>query len=257
MTGLPSAPPAGGSSVKRARPAWALALFGLLALAGIAGLTALGIWQLERRVWKLDLIERVDARIHASPVPAPGPEAWASVSAASDEYRRVGVRGRFLNDREALVQAVSDLGGGFWVMTPLVTDRGFTVLVNRGFVPPDKRDPATRAEGQPQGTVSVTGLLRLTEPKGGFLRSNDPAAGRWYSRDVAAIAAATGLEQAAPYFIDADSTRNPGGWPVGGLTVVSFPNSHLGYALTWFALDLMLIGAVLFVVRSEMRRRRA
>ncbi|PGH58516.1 Surfeit locus 1 family protein [Azospirillum palustre] len=257
MTGLPSAPPAGGSSVKRARPAWALALFGLLALAGIAGLTALGIWQLERRVWKLDLIERVDARIHASPVPAPGPEAWASVSAASDEYRRVGVRGRFLNDREALVQAVSDLGGGFWVMTPLVTDRGFAVLVNRGFVPPDKRDPATRAEGQPQGEVSVTGLLRLTEPKGGFLRSNDPAAGRWYSRDVAAIAAATGLEQDAPYFIDADSTRNPGGWPVGGLTVVSFPNSHLGYALTWFALDLMLIGAVLFVVRSEMRRRRA
>lgn len=256
MTGLPSAPLAGGS-VKRARPVWALALFGLLALAGIAGLTALGVWQLERRVWKLDLIERVDARIHASPVPAPGPEAWPSVTAASDEYRRVAVTGRFLNDRETLVQAVSDLGGGFWVMTPLATDRGFTVLVNRGFVPPEKRDPATRAEAQPQNEVTVTGLLRITEPKGGFLRSNDPAAGRWYSRDVAAIAAATGLERAAPYFMDADATRNPGGWPVGGLTVVSFPNSHLGYALTWFALDLMLVGAVLYVVRSEMRRRRA
>ncbi|MFS2008301.1 SURF1 family protein [Azospirillum sp. CT11-132] len=256
MTGLPSAPPAGGTP-KRARPVWALALFGLLALAGVAGLTALGIWQLERRVWKLDLIERVDARIHASPVPAPGPEAWPSVSAASDEYRRVAVTGHFLNDRETLVQAVTDLGGGFWVMTPLVTDRGFTVLVNRGFVPPEKRDPASRAEGQPQGEVSVTGLLRLTEPKGGFLRSNDPAAGRWYSRDVAAIAASKGLERVAPYFIDADGTRNPGGWPVGGLTVVSFPNSHLSYALTWFALDLMLIGAVLYVIRSEMRRRRA
>lgn len=256
MTGLPSAPPAGGTK-KRARPVWALALFGLLALAGIAGLTALGIWQLERRVWKLDLIERVDARIHASPVPAPGPEAWPSVSVAPDEYRRVAVTGHLLNDRETLVQAVSDLGGGFWVMTPLVTDRGFTVLINRGFVPPEKRDPASRAEGQPQGEVTVAGLLRLTEPKGGFLRSNDPAAGRWYSRDVAAIAASKGLEQVAPYFIDADGTRNPGGWPVGGLTVVSFPNSHLSYALTWFALDLMLIGAVLYVFRSEMRRRRA
>lgn len=254
MTGQPSAPIAGGTR-KRARPVWALALFGLLALAGIAGLTALGIWQLERRVWKLDLIERVDARIHASPVPAPGPDSWPSIAAASDEYRRVAVTGRLMNDRETLVQAVSDLGGGFWVMTPLVTDRGFTVLVNRGFVPPEKRDPASRAEGQPQGEVAVAGLLRISEPKGGFLRSNDPAAGRWYSRDVAAIAAATGLEQVAPYFIDADGTRNPGGWPAGGLTVVSFPNSHLGYALTWFALDLMLIGAVLFVIRSEMRRR--
>lgn len=256
MTGLPSAPPAGGTP-KRARPVWALALFGLLALAGVAGLTALGIWQLERRVWKLDLIGRVDARIHASPVPAPGPEAWPSVSAASDEYRRVAVSGHFLNDRETLVQAVTDLGGGFWVMTPLVTDRGFTVLVNRGFVPPDKRDPAARAQGQQAGEVTVSGLLRISEPKGGFLRSNDPAAGRWYSRDVAAIAASKGLEQVAPYFIDADGTRNPGGWPVGGLTVVSFPNSHLSYALTWFALDLMLIGAVLYVTRSEMRRRRA
>ncbi|MBY6265026.1 SURF1 family protein [Azospirillum sp. 412522] len=260
MTGQPSAPIAGGTS-KRARPVWALALFGLLALAGIAGLTALGIWQLERRVWKLDLIERVDARIHASAVPAPGPEAWPSVTAASDEYRRVSVTGRLLNDRETLVQAVSDLGGGFWVMTPLVTDRGFTVLVNRGFVPPEKRDPASRAEGQPQGQqageVTVAGLLRITEPKGGFLRSNDPAAGRWYSRDVSAIGAANGLKDVAPYFIDADGTRNPGGWPVGGLTVVSFPNSHLGYALTWFALDLMLIGAVLTVIRSELRRRRA
>jgi surfeit locus 1 family protein len=232
-----------------------LALFGLLALAGIAGLTALGVWQLERRVWKLDLIERVDARIHASPVPAPGPEAWPSVSAASDEYRRVAVTGHFLNDRETLVQAVTDLGGGFWVMTPLVTDRGFTVLVNRGFVLPEKRDPASRSDGQTQGEVTVTGLLRISEPKGGFLRSNDPAAGRWYSRDVAAIAAAKGVEQVAPYFIDADGTRNPGGWPVGGLTVVSFPNSHLSYALTWFALDLMLIGAVLYLVRSERRRR--
>ncbi|MDR6773044.1 SURF1 family protein [Azospirillum sp. BE72] len=256
MTGQPSAPHAGGTP-KRARPVWALALFGLLALAGIAGLTALGVWQLERRAWKLDLIERVEGRIHASPAPAPGPESWPAVSAASAEYRRVAAAGRFLHDRETLVQAVSDLGGGFWVLTPLVTDRGFTVLVNRGFVPPEKRDPATRAEGQPQGTVTVAGLLRVTEPKGGFLRSNDPAAGRWYSRDVAAIAAAKGLGDAAPYFIDADSSRNPGGWPVGGLTVVSFPNSHLGYALTWFALDLMLIAAVLFVIRNELRRRRA
>ena len=235
------------------------AFFGLvfLLLLACAVFTALGIWQVQRLSWKLDLIERVEGRIHASAVPAPGPEAWPGVSAASDEYRRVAVTGRFLHDRETLVQAVSDLGGGFWVLTPLVTDRGFTVLVNRGFVPPEKRDPAARAEGQPQGTVTVAGLLRVTEPKGGFLRSNDPAAGRWYSRDVAAIASAKGLEQAAPYFIDADSTRNPGGWPVGGLTVVSFPNSHLGYALTWFTLDLMLIAAVLFVIRSEMRRRRA
>ncbi len=25
--------------------------------------------------------------------------------------------------------------------------------------------------------------------------------------------------------------------PIGGLTVVAFPNNHLGYAITWFALS--------------------
>jgi surfeit locus 1 family protein len=103
----------------------------------------------------------------------------------------------------------------------------------------------------------VTGLLRLTEPKGGFLRANDPAADRWYSRDVEAMAAARGLTDTAPYFIDADATPNPGGLPVGGLTVVAFRNSHLVYALTWFALALMLAALTVRVAREELRIRRA
>ena len=145
------------------------------------------------------------------------------------------VSGQFRHDSEVAVQAVTVLGPGYWILTPLET-ADFTVLVNRGFVPPERRDAATRAEGQVGGTVSVTGLLRVSEPGGGFLRRNDPAAGRWYSRDVAAIAADRGLGKVAPYFIDADATANPGGLPVGGLTVIRFRNSHLVYALTWFAL---------------------
>jgi surfeit locus 1 family protein len=84
--------------------------------------------------------------------------------------------------------------------------------------------------------VTVTGLLRVSEPGGAFLRSNDPAADRWYSRDVAEMARARGLDRVAPYFLDADAAPNRGGYPVGGLTVVHFRDPHLVYALTWFAL---------------------
>ena len=152
----------------------------LIALILFSGLCALGSWQVYRLAWKRDLIARVDARIHAAPVPAP-----RSIT-SDDEYRRVTASGRFLHDKAVLTQAVTVRGPGFWVMTPLVTDAGFTLMVNRGFVPQDNRTRYSR----PQGKVQIVGLLRLTEPKGGFLRSNDPAAGRWYSRDVAAIAAA-------------------------------------------------------------------
>lgn len=216
-------------------------------MVAAAVFVALGMWQVERRTWKHDLIARVESRIAAPAVPAPGPAAWPSLSAGTQEYLRVRASGRVLNDREALVQAVTERGGGYWLLVPLRTDDGFTVLVNRGFVPPEARDRARRSAGEIEGGTTIVGLLRLSEPGGGFLRANDPASGRWYSRDVPAIAAALGLGPVAPYFIDADGTPNAGGLPVGGLTVVQFPDNHLVYALTWFTLAAMAAAGVVTV----------
>jgi len=197
-----------------------------LALLATLAFVALGVWQVERRAWKLDLIARVESRVHAAPVPL--------AAARGEEYRRVTLNGTFLNDRATLVQALTERGAGFWLLTPLRTPQGI-VLVNRGFVPSDQHGKANQWPG-PDGAVTVTGLLRLTEPKGGFLRTNDPGADRWYSRDVAAIARARGLGRVAPFFVDADAAPHPGIYPIGGLTVVRFNNNHLVYALTWFGL---------------------
>ena len=219
-----------------------------------AGFSALGVWQVQRLAWKQELIRQVEARIHAAPVAAPPP--GQTITRQADQYRRVVVSGRFDHAREALVKAVTDLGPGYWVVTPLTTDQGFTVLINRGFVPSERQKPADRAAGQVEGQTRVVGLLRLTEPDGGFLRANDPSGDRWFSRDVAGIARAKGVPgPVAPYFIDADATPNPGGWPRGGLTVVRFANSHLIYALTWFGLALMSAAGFALFWREEKRRR--
>jgi surfeit locus 1 family protein len=140
-------------------------------------------------------------------------------------------------------------------MTPLETEDGFLVLVNRGFVPGERREAASRAGPVPGGMAIVTGLMRMTEPGGGFLRANAPAQDRWYSRDVSAIAAARGLRDVAPCFIDADAGPDPGTWPKAGLTVITFPNNHLIYALTWYALALMLAGTALYAGHEEWRTR--
>ena len=255
MNSAPTPPAKVGRDRARVHSNLSLVLVALLGLGLCSGFATLGGWQVHRRAWKLDLIARVQSRVHAAPSDAPGPGAWPNITAAEDAYRRVSVRGVFMNGRETRVQALTELGGGFWVLTPMRTQTGFVVLVNRGFVPFDHAAPAPRLAGQITAPTTVTGLLRITEPRGSFIQRNDPAHARWYSRDVAAIAAAQRLSDIAPYFIDADATPNPGGWPVGGLTVISFPNSHLIYAITSYALALMVLGAGGLVGRQEWMAR--
>jgi len=243
-------------------------VFGVVLLLLVALFLALGTWQVVRLQWKLDLIARVDARVHADPVAAPEAARWAQVTKDSDEYRRVRVAGHYLYEFTTPVQALSELGAGFWLLTPFCTEQGHIVFINRGFIPASENKqgayPARRAGANPCATpgdrVAVTGLLRINEPQGGFLRENDPAGNRWYSRDVVKLAAARGLSSVAPngapvvapFFIDAGKGQDPRGAPeraVGGLTVISFTNNHLVYALTWFALALMAGAAWWWVSR--------
>lgn len=228
-----------------------VALIVAAALASL-GFLALAVWQIQRLGWKVDLIDRVERQVHAEPVSPPPPSAWASIG-KPDEYRRLRLHGRF-EAREVLVQATTELGAGHWVLAPLRMDDGTTLLVNRGFVPPEQRAPELHAA--PNGTVELTGLLRLSEPGGGPLRRNDPAAGRWYSRDVAGIAAQLALAgPVAPFFVDESADpAQPRRWPRPGLTVLRFANNHAVYAITWLALAAMAAAAAAYLVREERRR---
>ena len=240
---------------RRRRPVL-LAVFALSLAAAFIGFLALGVWQVQRMAWKHELIARVEARIEAAPVAPPARGQWPQVGEERDGYRRVRLSGQFLADKEVRSQAVTALGAGAWILVPLRTDAGDYVLVNRGFVPAQ-----AQAAAAPAGPVEIEGLLRMSEPKGGFLRSNDPGQERWYSRDVAAILRARGLpaDASAPYFVDAAKDPSSDAWPRGGLTVVKFRDHHLSYALTWFGLAALTLvaGYLLFASERCLRQDRA
>lgn len=215
---------------------------------------ALGTWQVYRLDYKLDLIDRVESRAHAQPVNAPAQPEWPAVSRETHEYLNVKVQGELLPRYTTRVQATTALGAGHWLMTPLRSVGGEIVWVNRGYIPLDQPDPMS-AENT-QGQFEVRGLLRISEADGAFLRENDPAGNRWYSRDITALSTHHGLQPAAPYFIDAGTPRNlgeeitgftPKTYPVDGLTVIKFHNSHLVYAITWYALALMVAGITVWL----------
>ena len=242
------------------RRRWVFVLWMVLAAVFFGGFLWLGTWQVHRLHWKLQLIHDVTARVHAPPVAAPGPAAWDRARAGDLQYLHVRLTGHYLSGKQTLVRGSSKKGYGFWVMTPLRTTRGFTVLVNRGYIPSDAGGKSAGADIEaPVGTVTLTGLLRASEPGGGFMRANKPRENLWYSRDVAAIAKARGLaaSEVAPYFVDADATGSGKQLPVAGLTKIHFRNAHLGYAITWYLLALgTLVGAGI-LIRHERRMRRA
>ncbi|WP_373318327.1 SURF1 family protein [Methylobacterium haplocladii] len=219
---------------------------GIASAVSLAILIGLGVWQLERKGEKEALIGHIIARSHEEP-PAqlPASDAW---DPKTDEFRRVRVTGTLQNDKETLVHglAAGDVPGralqGFYVITPLVRADGSTVLINRGFVPTELKNPADRKAGQIAGETTLTGILRASEVRTMFVPAADPARGEWFNRDIAGIAAAKGLGTVPPYLIEADAAANPGGWPRGGQLRVDLPNNHLQYAFTWFGIAACLVG---------------
>ena len=193
----------------------------------------LGVWQIQRLHWKEGLIAERAATLKAPPAAPPATRA----DAQRLQLRRTIDRGVFLNDREILVHAIApDGAAGFDVLTPLRELDGRIVFVNRGFVPAALKNRGARAAGDPAGPTAVSGRIVLPTASGMFVPDNQPAGGDWYRIDLAAMARADGLSDVAPFYIDADGTPNPGGWPQGGTALPELPNHHLQYVITWFSL---------------------
>ena len=233
----------------------------VLTAAGIAVLIGLGIWQLDRKVGKENLIATLDTRLARAPADLPPREDWARLTPGKDEYTRVKFPAEFLPREEALVYTAGSAfrpdvqGPGYWVFAPARLAGGSTVVVDRGFVPPDRKDPATRAQGTPLGSIDIVGVMRWPEARGMFTPDDDPKTNVWYLRDQNAMAATKKWEAPAPFYIEQESPVPPGGLPKPGKLIVSLPDDHLQYALTWFGLALGLAGVYGTWLVGRLRRK--
>ncbi len=238
---------------RRANPVWQVGKV-LILLVALGILLALGTWQVERLHWKEGLLADIAARQSAPPVPLSAIEAMA-ISGGDIEYRVVTATGRYINNKERHFFATFDGEPGFHIYTPLQLADGRYLFVNRGFVPYDAKEPEMRMQGQLTGEQTVTGLARARlagQPSG--MPDNDLVKDIFYWKDLDAMAASDGLakDKVLPFFVDAGKAPNPGGLPIGGVTIVDLPNSHLQYAVTWYGLAAAL---VVIVAISWWRKR--
>lgn len=218
-------------------------------LFGVSLTFGLGLWQLERLQWKEALLADMARQLASAPVELPAliddPSAW--------NYRPVTVEGFYAHDRTLVLMSRTQEGkNGVHLLTPLIRDGAPPVLVNRGWVPLDKIDPASRPETLIANVVVVAGIARTPNPRGWMQPDNVPAANQWYWTDLAAMEQAVGIGALAPLIVEATAGSDPKALPIGGQTRITIPNNHLEYALTWFSLGGVLI--VIFAVYAFRRR---
>ena len=231
----------------------------VFALAAFAAFAGLGTWQVQRKAWKEALIATLERRLSAVPVELPPRESWGRLDPAQDEFRRVRFSGAFVRGAEALVYASgsalrTDVAGpGYWVLAPARLAAGGVVVVNRGFVPEGRQDPATRTAGAITGEAAMVGVMRWPEPRGLFSPKDEPARNLWFVRDPVGIASAKGWGDVAPFFVELESPQPPGGLPRAGALKVNLRNEHLQYAITWYGLALVV--TVMFAVWLYGRRQ--
>ncbi|TLP45662.1 SURF1 family protein [Cohaesibacter sp. CAU 1516] len=225
-------------------------IFCLCALAAFAILISLGNWQVRRLAWKEQLIADVNSRVASQPITAPGPKEWDKVTRSSHVYQPVTVSGHYDHSREVHVwfalgkpQGGTYAGPGYFILTPFRTAAGWDVIVNRGFVPDPLKEPTSRPDTLVTGELTLTGLMRFDEPKNWNSPAADKVKNVWIVRQVSEMAAYLGLskEQTAPYWVDLTKGQGVDGLPQGGETRITFTNSHLQYALTWFGLAGVLV----------------
>ncbi|GAB0094276.1 SURF1-like protein [Sergentomyia squamirostris] len=221
----------------------------------------LGCWQVQRKKWKEDLIANLQVKTTQNPAELPD-----NLDDLTDlEYRPVIIRGTFLHEKELYMgprsfiqhgDAQSKSGVfskqgntvGYNVITPLKLEgREEIILVNRGWVPRNRLNPATRSAGQIPNTVQLIGIVRLNENRPQF--SPESKGDHFLYRDLGRMCSITG---ANPYFVDAVEASTVPEGPIGGQTRITVRNEHLSYIITWFSLS----AATVFVWYRQILKRK-
>jgi surfeit locus 1 family protein len=215
-------------------------------------LVGLGVWQLQRLKWKEAILAHVAAAQSAQPVDV-GPVLDGLAQGRDVDYTRVVATCPGLAAAPFLelywLHEGGQAGARLISACPVASSRYRSVLVDRGFVPDTvtARPPVDPSASAP---VRIVGVLRKPDRPSFIALKNRP--GRWFTRDVAAMAAALKAPAPAPIFLYAETSTNPGFKALEPAPLpTDIPNRHFEYALTWFG----LAGALLCVYAAALVRR--
>lgn len=236
------------------QPKWIVATVLVVVVAAV--FVRLGFWQLDRLQQRQATNAVAREHIEAEPVDLASVLAEANGDLESLRYRRVLVTGTYDPSKEVLIRSQVHLGqAGFHVLTPLVANDGWVVLVNRGWVPLSMDTPPVEARPQ-TGKQSVEGWVQPTQTRPALGPEDLPGDQTVFNRvDVGRIGEQIGYNLASVYIV-AMGERDEG-LPIP-VAVPDFNDQgpHLAYAVQWFGFAAVALVGFYFLLRRTSHRSR-
>lgn len=218
-------------------------------IVGFGILLSLCLWQVQRLSWKKDLIETRVSRFENNirfleDIKDP----------LRNEFTRVKVEGKFLNEKEMFMPALSKNGNnGFHILVVLKQPNGKNIIFDTGWIPTRKKNKQARMENIDNLLSVKEAVIRLPGRKGKYQPDNDPDDNFWFYVEPEKMKDFLNTNVEHSFYLEAVN-NGPGGYPLGGQTRIYIRNNHLQYAITWFLIACTLVGV--FLASSIVRQKK-
>ena len=216
-------------------------------------LISLGTWQVYRLIWKNSLISNYLYKFNNEII------KYDKSFSFNDEfeYRRINIKGRFINEKEILIIGKTFEGNvGFHLITPFITKEEKLLLINRGWISEKLKLRSSRSFSLIEEDIVIDGIIRRPQKKGYFVPENDPIGNFWFTIKPYQIEKALKLESfdlEKKFYVDVIRDKGKLKLPIGVSGSPNFRNQHLTYAFTWYSLAITLI-IVYFVFHFKEKR---
>src|SRR6201988_2321630 len=236
------------------RPGWIALAVVVIAFTYLC-FSVLAPWQLGENTKTSRKNNQIQQSLTTAPVPLKTLLPQQDSSAPDAQWRRVTATGHYLPDKQLLVRLrVADGDPALEVLVPFMVDGGPSVLVDRGYVRPEKGWLLPPIPPAPHETVTITARLRDSErpvlDKQSFISDG---VRQVYSIDASQIATFIGVPLAGSYLQLIDNQP-------GGLGVIGLPHLDAGpflsYGIQWISFGILAPIGLGYFVYSEIRVRR-
>ena len=210
----------------------------LVALTILLGLSS---WQVKRLIWKTTLIEQRITSFESEPI-----SLFELNNPENEEFKRIKVRGKLLNEFEFFMPALSKRGNnGFHILVPLEVNPKLTLIYDTGWVPLQKKERERRLDNINENDQDLIAVIRLPGRKGYFQPENDNKKNFWFFVEPKLMESTISIKLEDKFYLEAYN-NGPNGYPLGNQTRIYLRNNHLQYAITWLLISFGLIGVFFF-----------